>query len=510
MKHSTKVILNTIATFARIIVNGLCTLLATRIVLNILGASDYGLYTLLAGTVAMMTFINSALTISAQRFFSISLGRKSTELLNHYYNASIGIHFIIGVTITVILLGLIPFLFNGFLNIESEQRNVGIIIYSIMTFSTVLTVATIPFSALMNAHEDLTILSIIDILSCVIKLIAAIVLLYIDSNHLFVYSCVIFLSFLFKAIADYGWCKFRYKNVHIKLSQLFNKTYTKEMLGFVSWNTLGSLSSVAKGQGISILLNLFFGTIINATYGISHQINAIVTSFSSALMMVFTPMITKAKGENNNQKMIDLALLSSKMAFCISTVMALPLLLNLDEVLKLWLNEVPEDTNTYCFFTILCFLIGQIDAGLNRSIYAEGKIKGYQIWMSIVIVSILPIGYVLFKCGLPAVSIVQALFICQILLMVVTLYFANKHCHFNISQFLIKIVFPEMAISVFAYLIFVYIKSFIHLNMIPSIIISSVTVDLLFVLLFAMIILNCNEKKMVKEIVYGFTKKRVK
>ena len=451
MKHSTKILLNTLASYARIIVSAFVTLVSTRLALKYLGVSDFGLYNLIAGVIAMLSFFNGSLMISSQRYFSISLGAGDNVRLNRYFNASLGIHIVMGVILGVFLLLMLPFLFNGFLNIPVEKKNVAIYVYNIMMVSSVVTIATIPFSAIMNAKEDMVPLSFIDIIHCLGKLIAAFTLMFVHSQLLLTYSVVLLGSVIVKMFLEILWVKRNYTVININKSFFFDKDLCKSMMGFVGWNTLGSVAIIARNQGIAVTLNFFFGTVINAAYGIANQVNSMVLSFASTLTTVFTPMIIQAKGAGDEKKMITVAVLSSKLSFMLSSLIALPILLFLQDILLIWLKEIPNSTFEFCVFMILSFLIQQLYPGINRVIYACGQIRGYQIVISILLLLTIPAGCFLFSCGYEPYFIMIGVLIAQILTFLATVLFAHKICGLSVIHFVYRNTLYPIAIFCIVY-----------------------------------------------------------
>lgn len=508
MQHSIKVLLNTCFSFARVIVNAIVTLFATRIALRVLGAEDFGLYNLLAGTVLLLSFINGALMVSAQRFFSIALGEEDSVKLNQYYNASLSIHIIFGLFIVIFLFSIRPFLFGGFLNVTQEQIGIGIRVYNIMIISTAITIMTIPYSAIMNAHEDMVMMSFVDILSCLIKLAAAIVLLYINQDFLLVYSLIILGSVLVKAIIEFVWSKIKYEEIKGSLSRMTDRCVIREMFGFVGWNTLGSAAVVIRNQGVALILNIFFGTIVNTAYGIANQVNSMVLSFASTLTTVFSPIIIKAKGEGNEEKMRTTAIFSSKLSFLLSSMMALPILVFLGPILNIWLGNYPMDTYEFCYFIVLSFLVLQLYPGINRAIYASGQIKGYQIVISIILVSILPIGILLFRTGLPSYSIIIVMLLSQIGVLLSTIFFGVKKCHFTFKSLFYNIVILPVLVFLFALVGSHFIMAFIHDPFDGSRVIDIIkilcgvcVIELLYIPIYYYVVLNNAEKAMIIKLI---------
>jgi len=497
MQHSFKLLLNTIASYAKIIINTLVTIFATRIALKALGAEDFGIYNLIAGIIVMLSFINGSLMISSQRFFSISIGAKSINKLNANFNASLGIHILLSICIAVAFIIISPILFGGFLNIEPEQISSAKSIYYIMIISSVFTIGSIPFSALMNAYEDMIALSLIDILACILKFIAAFSLLFFSTNLLEWYAFLMMISVVVKMFLEFLWCKKKYSKIELNLRMLYNRNVTREMLGFVGWNTMGAFAVIVGNQGIAVVLNIFFGTIINAAYGIANQVNSLVLSFASTLTTVFTPMIIQAKGAGNNKRMLMSAILSSKLSFLLSSVLALPILIHLSDILKLWLgNTPPVMTEIFCFYIVISFLVVQLYPGINRAIYASGKIKGYQLSLTIILVSTIPLGVLLFNLGYPAYSILKVKFILQVIVLVSTIYYASKICQLNWQSFVIySILFP---VIIFASCML--LRNVVSVNNVYYNILLSVLFLIAYVSVYYMLVFDGDEKKLFKNL----------
>lgn len=500
--------LNTIVSFVRVVVNAVVTLIATRIALKVLGAEDFGLYSLLSGTVLLLSFINGALMVSAQRFFSIALGEKDFGKLTRYYNASLSIHIIFGLFLVILLVIIRPFLFGGFFNISSDQIDIGKKIYDIMIVSSAITIMTIPYSAIMNAHEDLIMMACADIVSCLVKLAAAVVILFLDHDLLLIYSLIMLGSAGVKAIIEFVWSKIKYQEVKESWTYMKDISTMKEMFGFVGWNTLGSTAVLVRNQGVALVLNVFFGTVVNTAYGIANQVNSLVLSFASTLTTVFSPIIIKAKGEGNEEKMRSTAIFSSKLSFLLSSMMALPILVFLEPILKIWLGEYPTNTYEFCYFIVLSFLVLQLYPGINRAIYASGKIKGYQIAISIILVSIIPIGILMFRLGFSPYSIILVMLISQIGTLISTLYFGVKHCHFTYKNLIVNTVFRPIAVFIISLLISylfkaVAMKNIVYDNvgsMIVWLLLGCCVIEAVYIPTYYFIVMNKNEKKTVNNL----------
>ena len=280
------------------------------------------------------------------------------------------------------------------------------------------------------------------------------------------------------------------------------------MFGFVGWNTLGSTAVVVRNQGVALVLNVFFGTVVNTAYGIANQVNSLVLSFASTLTTVFSPIIIKAKGEGNEEKMRSTAIFSSKLSFLLSSMMALPILVFLEPILKIWLGEYPTNTYEFCYFIILSFLVLQLYPGINRAIYATGKIKGYQIAISIILVSIIPIGILMFRFGFPTYSIILVMLISQIGTLFSTIYYGVKHCHFTYKNLIVNTVFRPILVFIIVLLISCFFKAITMTNIIHEsvgtmtvwLVLGCCVIEVLYVPSYYFFVLNKTEKSLINNL----------
>lgn len=484
MRQSYKVLINTGSLYLKIIANSIVTLISTRIVLEVLGVESYGLYNLIAGVIALLAFFNGALMVSSQRFLSFAIGEKNDKKLSEVFKISFIVHLILALIVAITLKLLQPFLFNGFLNIEPEMIEVAKRVFDIMILSSFVTIFTIPYNAAMNAREEMWFFSISEIIVIVLKLGAAIYLLYATSNLLLTYTVLMLVAIFVGGILKCLWCVWRYSECRIRLKGSIDKMLFKEMFSFAGWNTLGSLAMVARSQGIAVVLNVFFGTIVNAAYAIANQVNALVITFAGTLTIVFTPMIVKARGEGDNDKMLFIAVFSSKMAFFLSCFFALPVLLFTSFILDLWLTEVPEYTVEFCQVIIVSFLITQLFPGITRALYAEGNIMWYQIVISILLVTILPIGFMLFSYDFSPISIFFLLVIAQLFTLVFTVFFASKKVNLNVKNFYVFSVLYPCLLFVGIFIVTIFLKNTLSIT---NAYLEFITISLFSLLMFTIL-----------------------
>ncbi len=440
MTHSKKIVVNTVAVYIKIILNTILTLISTRIVLQCLGASDFGLYNLIAGVITLMSFLNGALLVSTQRYLSIAIGENDSSKLKLLFNSSMLIHIILAATLTIVLISLQPLLINKILNIPYNLVHTAHIVYDIMVVTTSITLLQVPYSAAMNAHEDIHYWATTEAINCILRLASAVSLFYITSNKLEIYTLLVFISLIISFALKFIWCKSKYRETKLNIHDMQNKNVIKEMFSFVGWNTLGVSSMLVRNQGVAVLMNVFLGVVINAAYGIANQVSGLVMTLSSTIRLVFSPSIMQAHGAGDNNKMIRLAIFTSKMTFFISTLTALPLLIFMPEILSIWLKEPPIYSIAFCRLMIVAFIIEQYTVGLNRIIYAIGQLKWYQITMFVIRFAILPCGYISLKLGYSVLTIFILIILIEILCFITETFFSYKYTKFNLKIYLFNFV----------------------------------------------------------------------
>ena len=497
MNKSKKLISNMFALSMKIIFTCIVQLIGTRIALLSLGDNGFGLYNLLAGIIILFTFLTGSLLISTQRFLSIAIGERNDENLKSIFNVSFLIHLIFSLLILILLFTLKSFLFSEVMNIDESLMDVAKVMYNIIAYSTSFTILSIPYAALMNAHEDMVIFAIFEMISLSIKLFAAVSLKFVKSDLLLTYTILMGTAVLVGAVLKYVWCRIRYNESKIQVALMSNIPLFKELFSFVSWNALGSVAVVIRNQGVAVLLNSFFGTTINAAYGVANQLNSLVLSFATTLTTVFTPSIVQSKGEGNNDKMLNIATFSSKLSFYISSLVAIPVLVYLEEILFLWLKDVPPHTNRFVFWIVLSFLIQQLYPGINRAIYAVGNIRAYQVTTSIILISIIPVGYLLLKNGFNVDWIIITLFILQIIVLLSTLYYAKKECNLGLKNYIINSVVKPITLFSIVCLLLKYFDIIVYAVTIENILVGIpilAVVSILYSVLYFKIVLTVSEQ----------------
>lgn len=442
MNATNRIIFNTIILYIKIIICMAISLWTVPIVLRALGVEEYGLFNLLAGVIAMLSFLNASMTISTQRYLSIAKGEKNEEKFNSVFNASIFIHILIGFIVATLFEICAPFLFDGLLNIAPEKRTLASEVYQILIVNMFFIIVTVPYNAVLNAHENMLPFSIISIIDAIIKIGLAYFILYIENNRLIVYSFGMMGVTFFTLVTTALYTHLRYPSLRFKPRQYRDKDLFYQMLSFCGWNTFGGFAMACRNQGIAIVLNLFYGTFVNAAYGIANQINGVLSYFSATIQKSINPQLMMSAGEQNNEKRVALTYSLSKYSTLILAVVAIPLIIEMPTVLQLWLKDVPENTIIFTRLILLLSILYQLSSGLMSAIQATGKIRNYQVIVSSIIILNIPISYGVLALHADAYSAFIILIVMELVCLVYRIWSAKKIAHIPVRNFCKQIILP--------------------------------------------------------------------
>ena len=443
MSTSSRVIKNTGYLYIKMVITILVSLYSTRLILNSLGDSDFGLFNVVGGAIAMLGFLNSTMANATQRFMSYVEGEGQLEKKKTIFNVSIVLHSVIAIFTVILLLAFMYPLFNGIFNIEQGRTTAAIIVYLSLIFSTFLTIINVPYDAVMNAHENMLYYSIVGVLESLLRLTVAFVCVYTNNDKLIVYgilmACIPLITLTIMKI----YCHRHYEECVISPRKYWDGSVVKNISGFFGWNFLTAVSSLFSIQGIGIVLNHFFGTVLNASQGIAHQVNGAVSNFSLNMMKALNPVITKSAGAKNLATMNKATIIGGKFSALLTMFFGIPLSLEVHYVLAIWLKEAPAWSATFVVLQLVQAIIQQIANSAATAVYAQGDIKNYSIWKSVMNILPLFITWIAFRYGGGPIW----LYLPMIILWgiggdVVIVYYANKKCGLDVEDFIYKVIFP--------------------------------------------------------------------
>jgi O-antigen/teichoic acid export membrane protein len=446
MSNSKKVVTNTLFLYIRTIVSLMVSVFTTRILLHALGASDYGLYNVIGGAISMLGFLIASMSSATQRFLSYAEGAGDRNKIIVYLNNSILIHY--GLALFMILVFAVSalFFFNGVLNIPEGRHGAAIIIYICMLVSTVFSITIVPYDAEINAHENMLFYSVLGIIDVMFKLSIALAVLYFHSDKLIFYSVLMAAeSFVLRYICQ-QYCKRHYSECrHINLRKYYNKKIVKELTSFAGWN----LSNVATGMlalyGMNIVINHYFGTGVNAAMGIATQLSGVMMGVSMNMIKAITPVLVKAEGGKQRQRMLDISYVSCKFSYLLFSFACLPVLFFLPKILSTWLTSVPQWTSSFCTVLVIATLVEQLTIVLYQSILAVGDIRNYNVVHSIANILSLFLNVIVFHYfRLPPYWVfINWLVFKSILGGAINLYYAHEKLELSFSRYVQSVIFPS-------------------------------------------------------------------
>jgi len=446
MQDSVRVAVNTAVQYVKMAITVVVALISTRIILGALGESDYGIFSLVAGVIAMLTFLNAALAVSVQRYLSYHIGKGDTQEVSKVFNVGVLMHFLLAIILVVLVevSGLI--LFEHVLNIPAGRLEAAKTVFHFMVFASFVTIISSSFDALIVAHEHLLMMSVVDILVALLKLVGAICLLYISHEKLVVYGFLMSLIVLVSFMIKFVWCKLVYRHQKLDLIQSLDRKLFRELAGFGGWNAFGSFCTIGRVQGCAIIINSFYGVVVIAAFGIANMVNAQLYFFSESLLRAFNPQIVKSEGASDRNKMLRLSKLAAKLSFYLMAMASLPVMIEMPLLLRSWLGEVPEGTILFCRLTIIITLIRQLSSGIVAALQAIGEIKYYQIFVGTLLLLVLPCGWFVLYLGFQPYSILVVALVLEVIAFFIRLQLLGFYASFSkweyASSLLLRVVIP--------------------------------------------------------------------
>ena len=320
MTNSNRIIINTMAQYTRTIINVCLSLYSTRLILSALGQSDYGIYSVVAGVIAMISFITNALVVTTQRFLSIYHGKNDPQKIRHFFGNSMLLHILIASILGVVLFCLGSWITHDFLNIVVERQQAAWYVYNAAVVMLMLTFITAPIRALFIARENIVYISIVDVVDGILKLLIAIGLSHIAYDHLVSYSVLMAGITLVNLLAFSIYASAKFPEFHLPRLRDWDKQFIKELSHFAGWTTYSMGCIIGRNQGIAVVLNIFYGTIVNSAYGIAQQVLGAVQFISTSILNAMNPQIMKAEGSGDRSRMVRLCEYESKYAFLMTKV----------------------------------------------------------------------------------------------------------------------------------------------------------------------------------------------
>lgn len=448
MSTSSHVIKNTAYLYIKMIITMVVSLYTARVFLNVLGASDYGLYQLVAGTIALFGFLQDTLVLATLRYLCFYKGKNDFEKENAVFNISIVLHFVLSLIISITLLSVTSFLFGGFLNIPSDRVDVAKFIYYLMIITSFLSIMSIPYDSVLNANENMLYFSVIGIVEAILKLVLALFLSHSPIDKLIFFGIGTALITLISLMIRRVYCHAKYRECRYNF-KMVDRGILKDMVSYAGWNMLTGVTAVFVTNATSVVLNKFFGTLVNAAQGVANQVNATLLQFSGNIQKSINPIINKSFGENDEKKMLKLSYSGSKLSFVIFFFICVPIIVEAPYIMHIWLKNVPEWTVIFCQILLIRSLFRQLTTYFSNCIYATGNIKNYCIIKSIFNAASVGAMILAFYYGLPPYFAYISLFVFfELIGGIIILMYCSRLFDFSTRNYIFKLLLPSVALLV--------------------------------------------------------------
>ena len=447
---------NTVIIYIRMAVTILVGLITSRLVLQALGATDVGIYSVVGSTVAMVTFITSSMTATTVRFMNFELGKPDGNP-NRVFNICHVVH-IGGALVLLVLLETIGLWYiNTYLNVPPGRESDAMFVFQVSTLVACLGIANVPFQGLFTVHEKFSVTATVDIANALVKLGLVLLLLFYKGNGLRMYALMMSATTFISFIVYHAMGRRRWREI-VRWRPVREKGAYKEILAFNNYNLLSSAAIVGRSQGSNMLINFFFGTTVNAAYFYAGTVQNYVNQFIANFDTASAPQITQNISAGNPKRSIELAARVGRLCMLLFLLLLAPLWCELDFLLRLWLGEgIPPGTEILCRCTLLVAAVSSTSAGLTQLISAYGHIKWYKIELSVLFLLCLPAGFILFKHGAPAHSIILCFVGADVLNRIIQLILLHFQEGLKLKDFLKEtylrpgIVALTMIVYIFAY-----------------------------------------------------------
>lgn len=446
------------------------SLYTVRVVLNTLGVVDYGIYNVVGGVVSMFAFLSATMASASQRFFSFELGRNNQEQLKKTFSMTITIYAMVAIVILILAETVGLWFLNTKMTIPADRIDAARWIYQFSILSFMMTMFTIPYNASIIAHEEMKVYAYVSIIEVGLKLLIVYLLVLFSFDKLKLYAVLMFLVTTIVTFIYRTYCTRKFSEC--RFSFYWNKPLFKQIVSYSGWNLFGALAGMSNNQGINIMLNVFFGPIVNTARGIAYQVSSSVNQFVQNFVTATNPQIIKYYADDNKEQMLALVFRSSKFAFILLFILSMPILLETNFVFTLWLKDVPEYVVLFTRLVIICALIDSLSFPLMTTAQATGRIKKYQSITGSIMLLNLPVSYIFLKIGYPPVTVFYIAIVNSCVCLLIRLYLLRSMVGLQVKRYLANVILPLSIVILTSYIIPLFLKSEMNEGIIKFIVLA--------------------------------------
>lgn len=503
--QNTTIAKNTLFLSLRMVFVLFVSLYTSRVFLNVLGVEDYGISNVVAGFVSMFSFLNISLANAIQRFYNAELGKNGSKGITKVYNTSLVIQGIIAFLVVALLESVGLWYLYEKMVIPSDRFEVAFWLYQFSTISAAVVIMQSPFTAAVMAYERMNTYAVISILEVILKLGLALALPYISIDRLLMYGAFYMVLSILTFLSYFIYSKKEFNELHFQRS--YKKSMFKDMISFSGWNLCGTFACMIREQGLNMVLNIFFGPIVNAARGVAYQVSGALQGFVSNLSLAAKPQMVQSFATGDSSRTIKLMYTMSKLSFIFLFVLSVPVIFNIDYILHLWLgNVVPDHAANFVILVIITNFMNNLNAPLSNVVYATGNMRNYEVTFSVINLLIIPISFIVLKLGAPAEMAFIVYLVMTVFVQIGCLLVIHTLTKISLSDYFMSLIVPIVIVACIT-LPLIYIINFYLQQKLIGIVIEYIVITLLSSVLFYYVVLDSTEKKFVNNIIYKLKKR---
>lgn len=490
---------NTVFLYLRMLLVLIVQLYTSRVILNTLGIQNFGIYNVVAGFVTMFGFLNSTLSSSMQRFYNYEGSRNGSKGFRDVYITGVNIQIGLGLLILLLLETFGLWYVNTIMVIPADRLLAANILFQSSCLSLFLVLFQLPYLGAIMAKEHMNYYALVSILEVVLKLVIVLVLPFLPFDKLITYALLYLLISITNALMYFIYSRIKFHELRYRFE--FNKSLFKSMLSFSGWNLIGTFAFMLRGQGVNMLLNAFFGPVVNAARGIAFQVNSAISGFSSNIATAFKPQLVNSFAEGHKTRTIQLMLSESKICFMLIGLLVTPVAIEIDYLLHIWLGDkIPNHTALFTILVLIDLLVSTLNTPITHITWATGRIRKFQIYSSVVNLMLLPACWIFLKQGANSYMVFVITIVISCCNQCVCVICANNEIRFGLITYVQKVLVP-----CFLYIGILPIVPYLIVNILDSsflrLFIVSLSSVLVAVFLMYFIGLQKTEKELVKKII---------
>lgn len=499
---------NSIFLSIRMVFVMIISLYTSRVILQTLGVEDYGVYNVVCGFVSMFTFLNTSMSNGIQRFYNFELGKNGTEGANRVYVTSLVIQLLLAIIIIVLTESFGLWYLHCKMVIPEGRMWAAEWIFQFSMVGFLLTIMQVPYTAAVMAHEKMDFYAIVSILDAVLKLVLVIILPHVDYDKLILIGILNLIISLFNFILYFVYCKKKFEEIVIpkKKTEKTNKPLFASMLGFSGWNIFGSFSNMMRDQGINLILNLFYGPVVNAARGIAIQVHTAINNLVASILTPVRPQVVQSYARNEVDRSMRLTFSISKFSLFFLMLLALPISIEIDYILHIWLGVVPEHSQAFCIIILATDAILIPMGALATLVHASGKMMTYQLIGSTVKILSVPIAYILMRYGYsPEWAFIMVL-VFDLIGFFVGMLIIKTLMEFSIRKYVRYVIIPLVPVFMISFLIEYAIHYFLSTGVITLLVVLT-TGTIASLLSFYFVAITKEEEHLIHGMIGGYIKR---